>query len=88
MSNMLVLCVFGHEKELSTQIAEGESSQKSAQKKMEEQPLAKKAFVLFICFFGLQASYLTWGVLQVQYSVVIYFLDCFDFDSHITPQIA
>ncbi|KAK7506804.1 hypothetical protein BaRGS_00001655 [Batillaria attramentaria] len=63
MPNMLVLCVFGHEKDASSTVEEGGPAV-SAQKKMEEQPFIKRATVLLLCFFGLQASYLTWGVLQ------------------------
>ena len=61
---MLVLCVFGHEKDGGSTAEEGGAPVLSAQKKMDEQPLSKRATILFICFFGLQASYLTWGVLQ------------------------
>lgn len=62
MSNFLVLCVFGHEKDASVSAEEGGNV--SAQKKMEEQPFAKRTFILIICFTGLQMSYLTWGILQ------------------------
>ncbi|XP_076441649.1 adenosine 3'-phospho 5'-phosphosulfate transporter 1-like [Babylonia areolata] len=67
MPNFLVLCFFGHEKDAGSLAEEGGGTggqAKSAQKKMEEQPLAKRGMVLFICFLGLQTSYLTWGVLQ------------------------
>ena len=64
VSNFMVLCVFGREKDASSTAEEGGTETLSAQKKMEEQPLAKRAVILFICFFGLQASYLTWGLLQ------------------------
>ena len=64
LSNMMVLCVFGHEKDASSTVEEGGTPTLSAQKKMDEQPLGRRAAILFVCFFGLQASYLTWGVLQ------------------------
>lgn len=64
LRNFLVLCFFGHEKDASSLVEEGGGPALSAQKKMEEEPLSKRAMVLFICFFGLQTSYLTWGVLQ------------------------
>ncbi|XP_076464930.1 adenosine 3'-phospho 5'-phosphosulfate transporter 1-like [Babylonia areolata] len=63
-SNLLVLCVFGREKDAGSVAEEGGSPVLSAEKKMEAQPLLKRTAILIVCFLGLQASYLTWGVLQ------------------------
>ncbi|KAL8610954.1 hypothetical protein ACOMHN_042570 [Nucella lapillus] len=62
--NFLVLCVFGQEKDAGSVAEEGGSPTLSAEKKMEAQPLFKRAAILTVSFLGLQASYLTWGVLQ------------------------
>ena len=64
VSDCLIMCVFGQTKSPSSTVEEGGTQTLSAQKLMEEQPLGKRAIVLFVCFFGLQTSYLTWGVLQ------------------------
>jgi adenosine 3'-phospho 5'-phosphosulfate transporter B2 len=56
------MCVFGNADEQSNLEEGGISSQPVTQKK--EQTSVQNAMLLAFCFFGLQGSYLTWGVLQ------------------------
>ena len=64
LPKFIVMCALGEEKDSNILLEEGNSQTITAQKKMEEQPLAKKLKNLFFCFLGLQVSYLTWGILQ------------------------
>ncbi|KAL3874713.1 hypothetical protein ACJMK2_037688 [Sinanodonta woodiana] len=57
-------CVFGKESERLSLEEGGTNPSPSRSATREEMTFRKKAALLMFCFFGLQGSYLTWGVLQ------------------------
>lgn len=48
----------------SNDVEENKEFLKDAEKKHESESRLRKTSLLLFCFFGLQFSYLTWGILQ------------------------
>ncbi|KAK3600909.1 hypothetical protein CHS0354_013286 [Potamilus streckersoni] len=64
IQQLVKLCIFGKESERLSLEEGGTTASPSRSAPREEMTLRRKAALLMLCFFGLQGSYLTWGVLQ------------------------